>query len=440
MKKICPVFVFIVSLLLFFCACGETVQAPELVSVRIEYLADEGGIIEGKAVQEKTVIKGESAEFNTVTAIPSEGYTFIGWDDGKKEMSRSDKISESVTFVALFEKIPTYKITYLATEGGLIEGVCEQEIQLGKTSATVKAVPNDGYKFIGWDDGITESERSDAGDGEKTFTARFELIKYGTVNYKSAAGGTIEGEATQTVEYGFSTNEVTAVAKAGYTFVSWNDGVTSPTRSDIADGDKTYLALFSRGGTATYSSTEGGYIDGEIKQSLSYGQKTSEVTAIPDDGYMFISWSDGSTENPRCDTVKTDLKVTAIFKSYYTVQYFCNDTQGKIIGESEQTIIDGEYGAEVTAEAKSGFEFIMWSSGETTPTISTLGKETATYTAYFSPKSTGLPVISINTEGNRQITSKTEYISCVITVYDTETGEYHVCEESAEIRGRGNLK
>lgn len=438
MKKICPTIIAIISILLILCACGENPPTQQSVTVRAEYVASEGGTINGTAIQEKTVIKGQGAGFDMVTAVPNDGYKFIGWDDGKADVSRSDLISQSTTFIAQFEKIPTNKITYLASEGGTILGATAQNIQLGGSTATVKASPLDGYKFIGWDDGIKESERSDVGGEDKTFTALFELIKYGTVSYKSAMGGEIIGELTQTVEYGLYTQEVTATPKQGYTFVSWNDGVTTPTRCDLVGGNITYLAMFSNGVKIEYLATEGGTIDGKSSQSLTYGQKSSEVTAVASDGYTFVSWSDGVTDNPRYDTVKKNTSVTAIFKRFYSVHFSCNQDHGVIFGETKQTVIEGEYSTEVTAMAKSGYEFIMWSNGETTPTISLLGTETITHIAYFSPKSTGLPVISINVEGNKQITSKTEYLSCVITVFDTETGEYHVCEEGAEIRGRGN--
>ncbi|MBQ4108677.1 MAG: CotH kinase family protein [Clostridia bacterium] len=438
MKRILPVFVSLISILLLLCACGEEAQTPENITVRAEYVASEGGTIEGAVTQEKTVIKGENAAFDMVTAKPNDGFFFLSWSDGKTDPSRSDLLSQSTVFTAVFEKIPTYKLTYLASEGGTISGASLQEIQIGNVGTPVIAVPSEGYKFIGWDDGCNTSERSDASDADKTVTALFELIQYGTVEYKHTMGGTLVGEAIQTVEYGKSTTTITAVPSEGYTFVSWNDGVTTPSRSDIVNGNKTYLARFSSGVTANYSATDGGVIDGESTQKLNYGQKSSEVTAVANDGYMFVSWSDGVTDNPRCDTVKANLSVTAIFKRYYSVHYFCNDTQGTLTGVLEQDIIEGEYGTEVTATPKSGFEFIMWSNGETSPTIKSVGEETITHIAYFSPKSTGLPVISINTEGNKQITSKTDYINCVITVYDTETGEYHVCEEGAEIRGRGN--
>ena len=52
MKKICPIFIFAIFLLLFLCACGGTVNAPESVVVRAEYTAGEGGTILGTAVQE----------------------------------------------------------------------------------------------------------------------------------------------------------------------------------------------------------------------------------------------------------------------------------------------------------------------------------------------------------------------------------------------------
>lgn len=40
----------------------------------------------------------------------------------------------------------------------------------------------------------------------------------------------------------------------------------------------------------------------------------SEVEAISDSGWIFVGWSDGSTDNPRTDTnVSEDISVTAIF-------------------------------------------------------------------------------------------------------------------------------
>jgi len=49
-----------------------------------------------------------------------------------------------------------------------------------------------------------------------------------------------------------------------------------------------------------------GSIEGNASQMVLHGGNGSPVTAVPDAGYFFEGWSDGSTTNPR-----TDLNVTA---------------------------------------------------------------------------------------------------------------------------------
>ena len=48
-------------------------------------------------------------------------------------------------------------ITYIATEGGYIEGELHQENEF----SPVRAVANDGYIFLGWSDGVAEATRTD---------------------------------------------------------------------------------------------------------------------------------------------------------------------------------------------------------------------------------------------------------------------------------------
>ncbi len=69
------------------------------IYVPVSYMADDGGRIEGE--EEQLVLFGENAE--PVVAIPEEGYTFEGWDDGYKKPSRTDKkIDHPLVLVAIF--------------------------------------------------------------------------------------------------------------------------------------------------------------------------------------------------------------------------------------------------------------------------------------------------------------------------------------------------
>jgi len=64
----------------------------------------------------------------------------------------------------------------------------------------------------------------------------------------------------------------------------------------------------------TYTAGANGSLIGESPQTVNLSENGSPVAAVPDAGYVFVDWSDGSTENPRQDIyVQGDLSVTANF-------------------------------------------------------------------------------------------------------------------------------
>lgn len=69
------------------------------VYIPVSYEAEDGGRIEGET--EQLVLMGESAE--TVVAIPDEGYSFEGWDDGYVKPTRTDEnIDHPLVLIAIF--------------------------------------------------------------------------------------------------------------------------------------------------------------------------------------------------------------------------------------------------------------------------------------------------------------------------------------------------
>jgi hypothetical protein len=64
-----------------------------------------------------------------------------------------------------------------------------------------------------------------------------------------------------------------------------------------------------------YSAENGGSLSGSDNQSVGYGSDGSAVSAVPNTGYEFSNWSDGSVSNPRIDLNATaNISVSAIFK------------------------------------------------------------------------------------------------------------------------------
>ena len=66
-------------------------------------------------------------------------------------------------------------VTYVVEEGGYIEGEADQLVLLGENAEAVLAVAEDGYYFVGWDDGYKKPSRQDKKINEElVLTAIFE--------------------------------------------------------------------------------------------------------------------------------------------------------------------------------------------------------------------------------------------------------------------------
>lgn len=66
--------------------------------------------------------------------------------------------------------------------------------------------------------------------------------------------------------------------------------------------------------TLTYAAEANGSITGTSPQTINHGASGTQVTAVPDNGYGFVQWSDGVLTAARTDTnVTADVNVTASF-------------------------------------------------------------------------------------------------------------------------------
>ena len=268
---------------------------------------------------------GSVAENATVTleATPNEGYYFVRWTDGTNVLSTDNPYSFTATddaeLVAEFEVI-TYTLSYTTTTGGSISGTNPQIVAHGQSGTEVEAVPDAGYQFLRWDDGLITEKRTDANiKADKTVEAKFidASINVYTLTYTAASGGSVRGAAKQRVVEGESGTEVQAVANTGRRFVGWSDGVTTAKRTDTdVTGDievEARFALISY--TLTYTAGEGGSIVGMASQSVQHGKDGSEVEAVPQEGYRFVRWDDGVTTAKRTDTyVQRNISVKAEFE------------------------------------------------------------------------------------------------------------------------------
>ena len=293
------------------------------------------GRIEGEVMQ--FIPDGESAQ--TVTAVPSLGAEFVRWSDGVMTATRTDNsVSDNIEVNAEFKRVTdVFSLKYSAGEGGTIQGDTTQLVKPEETPTAVTAVPDEGYKLKGWyEDSVSDGNLLVAagetfsggpiwyyGDGTTTYYVAFEPIEY-ICTYYAATGGTVNGSVNRcdsiaTVLTGYATAEILAVPESGYVFTGWSDGRTDNPRVDIIDPDNpqtvAVTARFARGYTLTYTAGAGGTIEGEAVQSVLGGNSGTAVTAVPNEGYAFVRWSDGVTTATRTDTdVAGNISVTAEFE------------------------------------------------------------------------------------------------------------------------------
>ena len=111
----------------------------------------------------------------------------------------------------------------------------------------------------------------------------------------------------------------------------------------------------------------------------------SAIQAYAYDGYNFVGWSDGSTNNPRVVTLTQDTVFTAIFEANvqrYTITVMsANNNMGTVSGGG--TYEEGTQ-ATITATPAENHHFVSWNDGNTDNprTITVTGD--ATYIANFA--------------------------------------------------------
>ena len=248
---------------------------------------------------------GEYLDNITLTAESNYGYHFVRWEDGNTDNPRQVQVTENKTYTAYFAK-NTYSITKnYNSEHGYIDGISSAKYL---DQVTLTAIPNYGYHFTKWSDGIKDNPRTITLTQDTVFSAEFALNQYAITTTSSQPDrGTTQGDAmVNYLEY------VTIFAEAnyGYYFTQWNDGNTDNPRTVQVTENKTYTAYFAKN---TYSITkncnsEHGYIDGI--SSAKYLDHVT-LTAIPNLGYEFVRWSDGIKDNPRTITLTQDTVFSA---------------------------------------------------------------------------------------------------------------------------------
>jgi len=298
----------------------------------LTYIAGANGTISG--ITPQTVNSGTSGA--QVIAVPSIGYHFVKWSDGGTTAIRIDgDIIANMSVTATFEVNVSGVITIAAGGGGTVTPTATTLTYAGNP-VTITATAEEGYAFASWavtgnPSAVSLADPSSAvttvtatsnmpQNGTATVTATFAINTY-TLTYTAGANGIISGVTPQTVNYGTDGVGVAGVPNINYHFVKWSDGVATPGRRDTdVTTNKTVTATFALNTfLLTYTAGGNGTISGTTPQTVNLGARGMAVTAVPNTGYSFVSWSDGLTTATRTDTnVTANVTVTVNFSTNWT--------------------------------------------------------------------------------------------------------------------------
>ena len=294
--------------------------------IAVTFNPSEGGLVTGGG----SYYYGEEC---TLTATANEGYVFLYWSENGKVISKDAEYS--------FEVVEDRNLEVRFAEEGSVCNLVfflydswgdgwngnklvvsrgdetSEEITLGSGSSGEQtlAVVNSDHITLSWIKGgfigecsfiVSYSNGYIICRGEnlnEDFSNEFDVDCEGmpgssfviVASAEPTEGGTVSGAGS----YGYNANcTLTATANEGYTFMYWTENGTFVTSeaeySFIVNGDRELVANFTLPFTITVEANpmEGGTVAGA--GSYDYGS-TCTLSAIPDEGYDFLYWSENGT-------------------------------------------------------------------------------------------------------------------------------------------------
>ena len=197
-----------------------------------------------------TVSAGGTYDYGTeiqILATANEHYHFVQWSDGYTGNPRTIVVERDATYTASFA-LDQYTVTVMSADETLGYVFGEGTYDYG-AEIRIVALARDGYAFLSWNDGNTETPRTIIVESDTTFTAIFATARTVTIESSDNEMGYVigSGEYAEGAEI-----EITAVPYEGYRFDHWVD-VDNPSRDFNTDNprtivvstDVTYMAVFT---------------------------------------------------------------------------------------------------------------------------------------------------------------------------------------------------
>ncbi len=364
----------------------------------------------------------DQATYNHGTVVPltataNTGYTFVNWTEGATVISTVPNFSVTMTgpktLVANFAKnalapivvstnpadgdkcvVPDKTVTAIFSEtmdpsnpatsftlkqtltSTPVAGAVTYSGTTASFKPSVNLLPNTLYTAT-----ITTGAKSLAGIPlAADFVWKFNTGCNPIVTLSSipALGGTTDGAGSFSA--GTSVT-VTASNNPLYNFVNWTEGgvivSTSPSYQFTMPGNNRYLVANFTAIAATYTLTvtavNGTVVKNPVLVNYPSGS-TVTLTATPNTGFVFSSWSGDATgtTSPLTVTMNANKNITANFTAIagtFTLNVIA--VNGTVLKNPDLVSYNSGASVQLTATANSGYTFTSW-SGDATGTVSPL--------------------------------------------------------------------
>lgn len=327
----------------------------------------------------------------TLRATANIGFDFTGWSNGMSEPEIRVQVLNNTTITAGFAY---HEYAVYGTSNDNVMGTVEHRgVSHYGFYDTLIANANYGYHFVNWD-GIA----SNTNDTMRIYVVANEnhVANFAKNQYTATAAvdDAARGYAYVNNPAPFYLDQVTFTAGnlPHYTFAGWANeegeivSTVNPLNVTI-NGDTTLIATFdSINFTVTVATADAAM--GSVEpagDSVVLEGTVFQATATPEYGYAFVNWSNGATTPTVTVIVNEDITLTANFRQIArTVTVATADaTMGSVNPAGDSIVLEGTV-FQATATPAAGYEFVNWSNGDTTLTVTiVVGEEDVTLTANF---------------------------------------------------------
>ena len=336
--------------------------------------------------------------------------------------------------------VTNYAITKSATNGTISTQVSSAEVTEAAENATVTitATPNTGYSFSSWSVTKTSGGASvsvaNASASPTTFTMPAEAVTVAATFTKNShdldltstngtCAVTIDGkdwDGSSAIEYGAAV-EITATPSSGYLFNAWDHTLTSPTISSnvisfsMPDEDVAIEAQFVEAASVKSITISDAIEHGTVTANVNTASAGDiiELTATPDAGYQFSSWTvknastnaDITVEENMFEMPDADVTVSATFTEVVAASVSLDITETTIyLGATTATLTPTVLPATTLNKA------VTWESSD--PAVATVSNGVVT------PVALGTATITVKTANNQTAT-------CAVTVATAPKGSQY---------------